>query len=203
MRHKRKLYIGLLIVVLLGTSCAGTAMAKYLYAKSVTGTVTFSTILAEEILLQESKAERRRNGSYELSDTPAAENVYLAMPGVDIPKDPYFLITEKSAVDAYLYVEVVEAGTKPGTITYELSTDWKMLSGAEAKHGGRVYVYTGGSEDAQILNESFDQTKVSILKDNILKVSEKMEAFTEFQLQFYGYMIQSEGTTSAEEAYKR
>ena len=198
-----KLYIVMLALVLLCASGVGVTLAKYIYAKSFKGTVTFTTTLAEDIQLKEHQAQRKTNGSYELTDVVVTENTYLAMPGVDIPKDPYFEIRNKSSVDAYLFVEVVEDGTKPNSVSYELSGDWAKLDGAKAKHGGAVYVYTGGGSTALPLDEDFGNATVKILKDDIIYVSETMEAFSEFQLEFYGYMIQSEGTASATEAYKR
>ena len=153
--------------------------AKYMTSVPLTGTVTFNAQLADNVTLQEHKALRNVDGSYSLGTETTDKNSYSVMPGVDIPKDPYFTITNKSSIDTYLYVEIVD--NSPDTVTYNLTDDWINLN----IQGRKVYVYNGTFQgNPQIIH---------ILSDNKVYVSDQYNpASKKFNLKFYGYMVQKE-----------
>ena len=153
--------------------------AKYITSVPLSGTVTFEANLADDVTLTEHQATRNVDGSYRLGTETTYDNSYVVMPGVDIPKDPSFTITNKSSIDVYLYVEIVD--TSPDTVTYKLTTDWEKLDIQDRN----VYVYNGGfQENTQIIH---------ILSDNKVYVSDKYNPVSGgFNLKFYGYMVQKE-----------
>ncbi|MDO4331673.1 MAG: hypothetical protein Q4C58_03185 [Eubacteriales bacterium] len=177
--------------------------ARYIRSISWKADITFSADLAEEIYLVEHKAEKQTDGSYRLDDTvTVTENAYTVMPGVDIPKDPWVYIGNKSAVDAWLYIEVADGC--PEGITYSLTENWIALKGENGEpvtgsHGGAVYVYSADKMNASVLNETFTQHALPILQDDTVFVSQFITNPAGFSLDFYGYMAQTaEGKTAAE-----
>ena len=159
--------------------------AKYITSVPLSGTVTFEANLADDVTLTEHQATRNADGSYTLGVETTNKNSYVVMPGVDIPKDPFFTIKNKSSIDVYLYVEIVD--TSPDTVTYELANDWTKLEIT----GRNVYVYEG------TISQEGSQN-IQILKDNMVYVSDQYDPdSSEFKLKFYGYMVQKEdGKTS-------
>lgn len=162
MKKMRYLPLILTLAVLLGSLLIGNAAAKYIYRNTWQATVTFTAELADNVLLQEHVAERLDNGEYTLTaDLTPTENAqtnggnnYILLPGLDIPKDPFISIVDKSSIRSYLFLEVVETldtvtETDPVTdqaathkpVDYSLTGDWLSLSGVTGKHGGAVYVY--------------------------------------------------------------
>lgn len=164
--------------------------AKYITSVPLSGTVTFEANLADAVTLTEHQATRNVDGSYRLGTETTYDNSYVVMPGVDIPKDPSFTITNKSSIDVYLYVEIVD--TSPGTVTYELESGWTKLEIT----GRNVYEYTdtisqGGSQN------------IPILKDDVIHVSDKYNpALSGFELKFYGYMVQQEDGKTSTDIFK-
>lgn len=167
--------------------------AKYMTSVPLSGTVTFKADLADNVTLTEHQAIRNADGSYSLNKSADTtnSNTYIVMPGVDIPKDPCFTITNKSSIDAYLYVEIVD--DSPITVTYELADGWDKLE----IEGRKVYVYNGS------ISQEGSQT-IQILKNNKVYVSDKYDPTPEgFNLKFYGYMAQRENEETAEEIFNK
>lgn len=181
-RH-RLLALILLLLLTVG-SIAGTVVAKYVTSKKITGAVTFSAEMAENLQLLEHQAERTAAGDYKLLDATVTEQTYTLMPGVDIKKDPHVIITGKSPIKAYLFVEVLdtldllwsegsETPFKP--VTYELTDNWLRLEGVSTKEGGSVYVYSvDGVNPAEIDDTDMTGNKMTIylLKENSVTVSQ-------------------------------
>ena len=167
--------------------------AKYMTSVPLTGTVTFNAQLADNVTLQEHKALRNTDGSYYLGSETTDKNSYSVMPGVDIPKDPYFTITNKSSIDAYLYVEIVYVeivDNSPNTVTYQLTNDWTNLNIQDRN----VYVYTGGFQG--------NPQNIPILENNMLYVSDQYNPVSsDFNLKFYGYMVQKEDEKEAKDIF--
>ena len=169
-RKNNRIWIGtvcaLLAVAMIAT---GTVYAKYKESVSLQGTLTVSAgQLANVFTLQEHKAVRN-NGIYILDDTQVVtSNTYQVLPGVAIPKDPHFTLSNKSKVPAYLYVEVIDNLGASG-LSYGLTSDWLDID-ITGQSGGKVYVYTGGTGSAKLLDENFNVSTIYILQYNQVKL---------------------------------
>ena len=138
---------GLLIVALL-CGLIGSTYAKYVKQQTLEGNVTIRANLGT-IELLEHKAERQNDGSYILDPKEEVnENSYIMLPGLDIPKDPFVRIKEKSPIRAYVYVEVLNT-LSDSALTFEVDTydstdnpggNWIELTGITGKKGGKLYV---------------------------------------------------------------
>ena len=158
--------------------------AKYIASAELSGKVTFQASLAEAFRLTEHNALRGADGSYTLGSAEVTNNTYMVMPGVDIPKDPALIVLNKTAVDAYLYAEVLETDL-PATVTYSVADTWLPLSISGA-HGGTLYVYK------TVLTQDDTERTYPILADSLLTVSESFDPLgtSDFNLKFYGYMAE-------------
>ena len=183
MNKKRRIAF-LLAVLFCLSAVTFVAVAKYIKDVPFSGNVTFTADLAETFTLTETKAERQTSGSYILSGEQVTQNPYTLMPGVDVPKDPKITITGKTAVPAYLYVEVLESKNFPATVTYSMATGWKDL-GITGPNGGKVYVY-----DTVLIDTTDLSDPIYILDGNTLKVSQNLLRGTTATMTFYGYMAQ-------------
>lgn len=169
----------LLPVVVLLCALIGGAVAKYVTTVDVTGAVTFNASLATSVEVKESEAVRNTNGSYTLNTAnTVTENSYELIPGLDIPKDPHVVITGKTPIEAYLFIEVVDQDSDNNdTLTYTVdTTEWKSVTEITDK---AVYVYTGGEADAKkITNADMDadnKLTAYILDKNTVTVSQKLK----------------------------
>lgn len=184
---------------------SGRASAKYRQQKvasTVPVTVNVSANLAAGLEIKEHAATRQDSGVYSLGDDTTSGNRYILMPGVDIPKDPFVLVTGKTAIPAYLYVEVVDDTGMSGTFTYSLTSDWNELISVNGKHGGKVYVYRNGTPISDS-NTDGGTLNVSILEGNKITISDSFDVTSQLAstnaLSFYAYMAQAVGT--AEDIY--
>lgn len=193
MKAKRKIqktYIIALFLVSLILVAAGTTAVYAKYVKDVpfSGNVHVEADLVESLLLYESKASRTELGDYSLTEASVTENSYILMPGVDIPKDPTIYITGKSAVPAYLYIEVVDDITD-SAIHYDLTSDWKITA-ISGPQGGKVYVYK------EVLDGSVKDYTIRIIAENTIEVKEGLKHPGEgFSLSFVAYMAQVPNST--------
>ena len=186
---KRKFHIRLLLLLVLLVSLTGFAVGKYFRTlPSHSSQVTFTAKLADSFVLRESKAEKQSDGTYKLSDTEYktdADKPYALIPGVYIPKNPHVIITGKSEIPAYLFIEVVDA-TPNNALVFSLTEKWIATTLKAPQHGGTVYVYsTDGSSPAQITSD----LTVYILKGNIVEVRQTLlSGNKDNQLVFYAYL---------------
>lgn len=196
----------LIAIMIIAINCAalfGVLSAKYIKEYYPVGTLKLSIELDESVELFEHKAERQvdGDGSYYLTDSKVLANTYAVMPGVDIPKDPQFYFQKKSAVPVYLYIEVdtvIESTdpdmVMPDTVTYELTENWDLLEGVAGPNGGDVYVYKynkDGSESNIVDSTVFLEEKyVSILKNDMIKISDSAGPGSTFRIDVYGYLAQ-------------
>lgn len=184
--NKNRRIAFLLAVLFCLSAVTFVAVAKYIKDVPFTGNVTFKADLAETFTLTETKAERQTSegtydGTYILSGEQVTQNTYILMPGVDVPKDPKITITGKTAVPAYLYVEV--CSNLPTTVTYYMATGWEDLE-ITGPNGGKVYVY------GTVLNGTTPNLTIPILENDTLKVSQNLLRGTTATMTFYGYMAQ-------------
>ena len=198
---KHKLYIlALSMLALLAViSVTGGLFAKYMRSQSLNSNIKFSAGLTKDLKLTENAAEKQKDGSYILNEQETIENSYTVMPGVDIPKNPRVVVTEKSRVDAYLYIEAV--GNCPAGVTYTLTNDWQPLENITGPNGGAVYIYSGADGTPAVLNENFSASPIQIISDDIITVSDSFSPTADFSLCFYGYMAQCQNNVSAETVF--
>jgi hypothetical protein len=196
MKAKKKSFsrIGILLlaaVLLLGACLVGTGYAKYRQEVLMTGSVSFSSKLADSFTLNEYVLTRYANGSYvKDSDSVSSEpQTYILAPGMRIPQDPFLTITGKSSVKAVLYLEV----TSCSAISYSLTEDWTLLPQMTGRNGGEIYVYQGGTA----LEESSDSLeRISILQNGF----QVLDATGSGSVSFIGYLIQCGDTYTSAEA---
>lgn len=177
LRKKRR---QLIILIFLLLSLASFAVAKYIKTIGLSNnTVTFTAKLAQTFELRESIVQQQANGIYTLSSetTASGSQRYVLIPGLDVPKDPHIVIEGKTEIPAYLYIEIVNTldtvvidGESVKLIDYVVSSDWKVSSRL-GQHGGTVYVYTGGENNAKELSGTPPDMVIYILHANTVTVS--------------------------------
>lgn len=190
----------LMLIILL----TGITAAKYIQTISLSNTVTFKANLATEFLLQESKALHQEDGSYQLSatETVTGESLaYTLLPGVNIPKDIHIVISGKSEIPAYLFIEVVDSTANP-YISYQLLTNKNETESLEddtpfwipsdiqpPRHNGVVYVY---SEDGMTPAEITSDMTAYILENNLISVNQNLRLGEESNLlTIHAYLIEA------------
>ena len=203
MKAKRIYGLALFLVSLvLITALSSAVYAKYIKKTDFEGnTVTIQANLAEDFTLTESKANRTEMGDYVLdTTTPVMTNQYVLMPGVDIPKDPTIKITGKTALPAYLYVEVVDNISDPA-VTYSLADWWKKLD----IEGRNIYVYCEDSAPLA-LTDANTPDSIQIIEGNTVYVSQTLDhsaSAKSFSIKFYAYLLQKpDGTTNETTIFK-
>jgi hypothetical protein len=175
--------IALLLAVLFCLSAVTfVAVAKYIKEIPFTGNVTFQADLVETFTLTESRAVYTDGTCSLVPDTSVAGNTYFLVPGVSIPKDPKIILEGKSAVPAYLYVEVIDK--LPAKADYTVASSWTDL-GITGPKGGKVYVYN------TVLDNTTDlSAPIYILKDNLITVDKELPRGSSGTLDFHAYMAQ-------------
>ena len=195
MHFKRKNIVLTIIICILAVLfvATGGVLSKYKEAVTLDSNVTVSSgKLASKFSLQEHKAVQNPDGTYslDLSVDPVQNNSYKDLPGVALPKDPYFTITKQTEIEAYLYVEIFDTLGDNG-LTYTVTADWLDL-GITGTKGGKVYVYTGGEANAKKLTNGFSENALYILQDDQITVSsENKSDLGEVTLSFHGYLAQA------------
>ena len=220
MKQKKSRLMMAAVAVILLAVLISSAIGKYVTTVSVPGKVTFTAKLAGSMVLQEHKAERNADGSYTQTEQIATAdlngnyNTYELLPGLDIPKDPHIIITAKTPIEAYLFVEVLEngdVGLQDKVITYAMTNDWLKL-GDFGKNGGTVYVYKGTGTSGKALDHNIGSPwTVQILaplaedNNNHIRVSQKLitaESTGDDILTFYASMGEVAMGASPTEVYK-
>ena len=137
------------------------------------------------------------NGVYSLdTDTEVTSNTYsVILPGTEIPKDPYIILTGTNDVSCSLYVEIV-VNKVQNDVEYEIDSDnWTKITEGEftARHGGIVYLYK------DIFPPHTSDTIEDIIKDDkifikdTLKDKESPDNNSEtFSSDLYAYLVQND-----------
>ena len=183
----RLVVLSLLVVLLIGL--IGVASGKYTTTISHRGKITFSASLAESVTIQE---------------TTGTE--YLLIPGHDITKDPKIVITGKTTIPAYLFVEVVDKldtnlveGETKKPVSYSMATGWTELEGITGADGSKVYYYN------TVLTNTNVPGSIGILNGNIVTVSQDLLSQSdddgEDVLKFNVKLIEKVGDADAIKAY--
>ena len=174
----RLVVLSLLVVLLIGL--IGVASGKYTTTISHRGKITFSASLAESVTIQE---------------TTGTE--YLLIPGHDITKDPKIVITGKTTIPAYLFVEVVNTLDAP--VTYGMASHWTELEGVTGPDGGKVYYYN------TVLTNTNVPGSIGILNGNTVTVGQYLLSQSdddgEDVLKFNVKLIEKVGDADAIKAY--
>ena len=199
-----------LAVLILLTALTGV-YAKYVIDQTLEeGKITITAELGT-IQLLEHKAIKKADGSYVLQGTDAngqcdgtehdhldgstekPGNSYVLIPGLDIPKDPYVQITDKTPIEVYVYLIVTEDSITAKNITYQLKDHWKPIS-----DGSKVYVYS----DANGAKKVTADTTIPVLQDNTVYVSQDLSDLTgSVTLSFSACMKQYVTDKTAQEIY--
>lgn len=173
-KKKKRTGLGLLILLLLLLlSLMGFALGKYSKTLNNPGNVTFSARLADTMTLLEHQAVRQTDGTYELDMTKTVtSNIYILIPGVDIPKDPHITISGRTSIPAYLFIEV-DSTLDTDTQVYKIDTDkWELLPQSGTK---KVYYYKSDVTDGTIyiLKDHPGTGKQIEIKQAVLSDAEK------------------------------
>lgn len=189
-----------LLVAALALLAIADLRAKYVTTVDLTGAVRFTADLAVDVTLWEHQAKRNSDGTYTLSATETINtNTYVVMPGVDIPKDPTITITTKSAIPAYLYVEIVD--NSPSSVTYTLDEQWERLTTIS---GRTVYVYNYDGAYNFPPEDAEGNITINIIKSQVITVGQAYDpaaAPSNFNIKFYAYLIQRQDGKTATDVF--
>lgn len=179
----------LIVPVLLVVALLGFVIGKYVTTIESNNTVTFTATLAADVRLQESKVTRNEDGSYKTTDETITSGTqeYILIPGLDVPKDPHIVITGKTEIPAYLFIEVVDT-TPNAALRYNLTDTWiKTTLRTPKVTGATLYVYSkDGTSPTSIIE---DHDKISILQDDTFYVDQSLkDGDSSNSLTFYAYL---------------
>lgn len=206
-RKKIPLISVIVVAILLIAVVVGFVYSKYVREDKFTGTANISANLGQ-IQVLESPAEKQDNGSYVLNESadPVTSNTYVVvLPGLDIPKNPYVYIKEKSSIPVYVYVEVLN-GLGTSNLSFDLTENWISLD-LKGTNGGDVYVYGAvidGDKTPIVLDNNVvpDELIIPILANDKVIVSDKLNrAATDLNLNFYAYMAEVAAGSDAKSAF--
>ena len=190
---KKKIFIVVAACLLLLTVSAGGTLAYLTYRTAeVKNTLTVGDILQPDDsfdLIEHEATDSDRDGIYTLTSTETTENTYVVLPGVDLPKDPFVRTGKVLALDAYVFVEVVDETSDALTVIVDDS--WTLVD-VTGSHGGDVYTIGICQAGTTALSKT-------ILKNNEILVADATIA-DPGTVSFYGYMIQAAGFANAKEA---
>lgn len=186
-----------LATLLLLTALTG-AYAKYVVDKTITGVASITAKLGSVQVL-ESEAVPNALGEYTLNTALAVtENTYnIVIPGLDIPKDPYVVIQNKTEVPVYIFVEVVNK-LSGSELTFAIDDDyWLELPDVQGAHDGTVYVYTTDKSSAAAAVA--DPGRINILKGRQVTVGQELlHGLTEnLGLSFYATITDTSAANAA------
>lgn len=213
MKFEKKRYLPVLLVLLLfaAGSRIGAVSAKYVTERTLQSQVTFTAKLAEKMVLEEYKVSRTPKGDYEYEKSGTGNHIavnansYVLMPGVDVMKDPYIRITNKTPIEAYLFLEIVglpPEGDGKG-VTYQLMDEWKLVEKLTGKNDGKVYVYSQDEDPVKLTDKTLDSLNgisiIKIIKDGKVNVSQKLAKDANLEIKFYAVMAEAvEGKSLAQ-----
>mgnify|MGYP003291961946 CR=1 FL=1 len=203
---KRVTLIVSILVVLILALATGGVFSKYketVNLNSVNLEVS-SGKLASVFSLQEHKAVQKSDGTYELGTEVVYSNSYRVLPGVAIPKDPYFTLNKQTKIEAYLYVEIINNLGSKG-LSYSLTDDWVPLGlGVKGANGGDGHVYSGGTNAAKKITKDFNQNPIKILKDDQITVTNaNKSSLGTVNVSFYGYLAQASLANTAKDVFTK
>ena len=170
----------LIVLVLALALAAGSTYAKYATTKYIDGTLTVTANLGS-IAMIDGNIEKK-----------------LIIPGVDIPVNHKVIISDKSSIPAYVYLEVKSNISPEHKLSFAPSNQWQAIRSTTA--GGKtttVYVYVGdGSTPVAV------DSDVTIPVAGLLQVSQYVTAPSSVDLKFTAKMYQTAAGNNATEVYE-
>lgn len=183
-----------LLLVLVGNDI----LAKYIYQDSIHGSVTITANLGT-IMVREHQAHRLPNGSYVLKDGthligescpevilpdgPDNGNQYILMPGVDVPKDTWVEIVDKSPIAAYVFIMIEE--DLPSAVKYSINPCWQPVEGLDG-----IYVYSDPEAPGKPPIAVTVDMVIPVILDNELEVSQTVSLGQEYTMHVHAVMKQ-------------
>ena len=191
------MWLIILTLIIALSALVGAAVGKYIKTSAFNGELLFKAELAEQIQLLEHNALRKHDGSYVLGSELVTENAYTLIPGLDIPKDPHVIITNKTSIEAFLYVEVVDQ-TDAAVIQWQMGDQWLLLAGVDGKkEHGAVYVYAADGHTPTPLTRTEGDITIHLLKDDTISVSQTLlSSENPGTLRFYAAMGEVNAVTA-------
>ena len=170
-------FLGILLVV----TFVDLTYSKYITANKVSeNNANVSKFGTVELKEHEAKYE---NGMYVINNdslTKSGNKYDYVIPGVDIAKDPFVVISGTFGVSCELYVKVVK-NSFPDTITFSIREDnWAPVTGEKDTYKFKNEIK---------LNEELNQD-IYILEDNKLVVSQYYQGSGGFELTFSAWIQQ-------------
>lgn len=188
----------LILAVLICMFGSMLVYAKYIYTETLSGQITITAHLGN-IQVDEHVVAKNSDGSYSLTEQWISEkyyapNVYVLIPGLDVPKDPVVKISNKSHLDAYVFVKVVTNISDPN-LSYALTNNWKqIISSTDGNITTTVYAYTAGTANPVTIDNSFGTNgsgEIPVLVSDLFEVKEGLNLTSDVYLNFYAYMGQA------------
>lgn len=192
-----------LATLLLLTALTGV-YAKYVTDQALEGHASITAKLGS-IDIWESPSTADATGLYTLNKTadPVKANTYnVVIPGLDIPKDPYVQITNKSPIEAYVFLEIETDNLKENGLTYTLNEHWQPVNGYT-----NVYVYSEKSGENwvpfKVTGNNTGTITIPVLEGDQVVVSQKLnKKATGLELTFSACMKQYVTGQTAKEIYE-
>ena len=116
------------------------------------------------------------------------------VPGTTVSFDPELTITGKTAIPAYLYIEV----TNDSDFYPVDENTWKKLDGVIGVNGGDVYTYAQGALTGS--GEADETIGVKIFAEPAVELSKKPQSGGG-TIRLYGYLIQQLDDSGAEDCF--
>ena len=191
-----------LATLLLLTALTGV-YAKYVMDQALTSQASITAKLGS-ISVLEHVYELQTDGSYKKTEaTTNNGNTYsVVIPGLDIPKDPYVQITNKSPIAAYVFLKIETDNLKENGLTYTLKEHWKLVDGYTD-----VYVYSEKSGEnwvpVKVTGTNAGTITISVLDGDQVIVSQKLNKdATGLELTFSACMKQYVTDQTAKQIYE-
>ena len=176
--------IFIFVSIFLIVTMVGVTYAKYFVSETFDGFATVARF--GKITIKEHEAELR-DGQYvltenEISSSSKDGNTYnVVLPGVDIPKDPFFVVSGNFDVSYDIYVQIDEINF-PKEVTYELNNN--LVYDRKSDTNGKIYKYSF-KDDTDVIDQH-----INILEGNKLIVSQSFKGNGSFQLIFLAWIEQ-------------
>ena len=189
-KNKRRFIRIGVALALIALMCLGYGItAKYTKQKTIAATLTVNSTLVTEIKAAAHVAEKQPDGTYAIGAETAASNACGILPGTDVPMDPHVILTGKTSVPSYIYVEVCD-DTASG-ITFVIADTWVEVAGATGPHGGRVFCY-------QAVIDENSPDELPVFEGDKVYVSENIGSEEASSFIIYPYIAEAGDKTPAE-----
>lgn len=188
-----------IMVLLISIFTCLTVHAKYVQNDTWDSKITITAHLGN-IRVDEHIVQKNPDGSYTLtgawiSGNTYKPNTYILIPGLDVPKDPVVIISNKSHLDAYVFLKVVTNISNDNNVDYALTNDWEEITTSTvAGVTTTVYVYTASTGNPVTIDDSFGgdgSGEIPVLVGNLFEVKEGLTLTSDVYLNFTAHMGQA------------